>query len=299
MSMQPRSIATRPKPRAKAYTIATLVSNREQYLDMVASFVTGGFGAEGLDTDGLLATDCEYLYLDNSGGNALSAYHGLNRLLDEAEGSTIILCHQDVRLLEDGRAELDARLSELERNHPEWALAGNAGGTGPGRLALRISDPHGQDLNVGQFPEQVHSLDENFIVVRRSARLSLSRDLDGFHFYGTDLCLQAELAGWTAHVIDFHLRHLSAGFKSPDFYICERRLREKYARAFRSRWLQTTCALVPISASPMLNMLGGVAARPFARLARRLPGARGWADQRPPHPPGPDQPEPQPLDFKI
>ena len=129
--------------------------------------------------------------------------------------------------------------------------------------------------------------------------MSLSRDLDGFHFYGTDLCLQAELAGWTAHVVDFHLQHLSAGFKSPDFYVCQQQLREKYARAFRSRWLQTTCALVPISASPMLNILGGVASRPFAKLARRLPGARGWADQRPAQPTQLNRHTPQPLDTKI
>ncbi len=270
MSMQPRAISATPQPRVKAYTIATLVTKPEQYAEMVASFKAGGFDGE----------DCEYLYLNNTGGNALSAYAGLNRLLDEAEGAHVILCHQDVRLLDDGRAMLDQRLTALERKAPHWALAGNTGGIAPGKLALRISDPHGRDVHVGQLPEQAQSLDENFIVVRRSARVSFSRDLEGFHFYGTDICLQAELAGWSAHVIDFHLEHLSAGFKSPDFYVVERQLREKYARAFRSRWIQTTCWLLPISASPTLNLLGHAAARPLAKLARKLPGARGWAHQR-------------------
>jgi hypothetical protein len=269
MSMQPRAISATPQSRVKAYTIATLVTKPEQYAAMVASFKAGGF-------DG---ASCEYLYLNNTGGNALSAYAGLNRLLDEAEGTHVILCHQDVRLLNDGRAVLDQRLTALERKAPHWALAGNTGGIAPGKLALRISDPHGRDVHVGQLPEQAQSLDENFIVVRRSARVSLSRDLDGFHFYGTDLCLQAELAGWSAHVIDFHLEHLSGGFKSPDFFVVERQLREKYARAFRSRWIQTTCSLLPLSASPTLNLLGHAAARPFAKLARKLPGARGWAHQ--------------------
>jgi hypothetical protein len=270
MSMQPRAIHPIPQPRAKAYTVATLVTKPDQYAAMIASFKAGGF-------DG---ADCEYLYLDNTGANALSAYQGLNRLLDEAEGEHVILCHQDVRLLDDGRAVLDRRLTELAGKAPHWALAGNSGGIGPGKLALRISDPHGRDVYVGALPEQAQSLDENFIVVRRSARVSFSRDLEGFHFYGTDLCLQAEIAGWTSHVIDFHLEHLSAGFKSPDFYVVERQFREKYARAFRSRWIQTTCALLPLSASPTLNLLGNAAARPFARLARKLPNARGWADQR-------------------
>jgi hypothetical protein len=268
--MLPRAITPAPQARAKTYTIATLVTKPGQYRGMVASFQAGGF-------DG---GDCEFLYLDNTGGNALSAYQGLNRLLDEADGARVILCHQDVKLLQDGRAALDARLAELETKSPHWGLAGNAGGIGPGRLALRLTDPHGRDVHTGDLPVQVQSLDENFIVVRRAARLSFSRDLDGFHFYGTDLCLQAELAGWTAHVIDFHLEHLSGGLKSPDFYQCERNFRQKYARAFRSRWLQTTCALISISSSPMLNLLGGAAALPYTKLVRRLPGARGWANQR-------------------
>lgn len=269
MSMQPRAVSAVPRPRAKAFTIATLVTKPAQYAEMVASFQAGGFDGD----------DCEYLYLDNTGGNALSAYEGLNRLLDEAEGTHVILCHQDLALLDDGRALLERRLAELEQVAPNWALAGNAGGVAPGRLALRLTDPHNRDAKVGQLPEQVQSLDENFIVVRRASRVSFSRDLDGFHFYGTDLCLQADLAGWTAHVIDFHLEHLSGGAKTPDFYVCENRLREKYARAFRSRWLQTTCALISLSASPMLNLLGSATAKPFAKISRRFPSARGWADQ--------------------
>ena len=274
MPMHPRAIPAAARPRGKAYSIATLVTKPAQYQEMVASFQAGGFHG----------CDCEFLYLDNTGGNALSAYQGLNRLLDEADGERVILCHQDVKLLRDGRDQLDARLAELDAMAPHWALAGNAGGAGPGRLALRLTDPHGRDVHTGDLPAQVQSLDENFIVVRRAARLSFSRDLHGFHFYGTDVCLQAELAGWTAHVVDFHLEHLSSGFKSPDFYACERNFRDKYARAFRSRWIQTTCALLSISSSPMLNYLGGAAAGPYTKLARRLPGARGWADQRTPSP---------------
>jgi hypothetical protein len=51
---------------------------------------------------------------------------------------------------------------------------------------------------------RVFSLDENFIV----AHLGISRDLYGFHFYGTDLCLAAHTLCYNTYVIDLHLWHI-------------------------------------------------------------------------------------------
>jgi len=181
-----------------------------------------------------------------------------------------------VRLIGDGRQTLDALLADLERRDPSWALAGNAGGIGPGRLALRITDPHGLDRRVGELPARVVTLDENFIVVKRSARLGFSRDLAGYHLYGADLCLVADILGYTSYVIDFHLQHLSPGTKSTDFHAVEAAFRSKWSRAFRSRWLQTTCTLVPISGDRLDRIIGGVAGGAVASLARRLPAASGW-----------------------
>ena len=185
------------------YAIGTLVSNRQQYDAMLASFRAHGFGDN----------DCEYLFIDNTSEPQTDAYRGLTALLNAARAPIVILCHQDVRMLEDDRAVLDQRLSALSQTDPAWALAGNAGGVAPGRLALRITDPHGANQNIGQFPERVTTLDENFIIVRRDARVGFSRDLEGFHFYGADICLNAGLAGYSAYVIDFHLEHLSPGRK--------------------------------------------------------------------------------------
>ncbi len=262
----PRAIAAVAPPSLVRFTIATLVTDRQQYDAMTATLRAGGFA--GLD--------CEYLYLDNSAGNGLCATRGLNRLLEEARGDLVILCHQDVRLIRDGRAELEARLGELQRHDPAWALAGNAGGAGVGRLALRITDGHGTDRHVGSLPERVASLDENFIVVRRAARLAFSADLEGFHFYGADICLAADTLGWSSYVIDFHLQHLSKGVKSEAFHACERAFRAKWSRALRPRWIQTTCSLLYLSGSELGRRAGSAGTGLFRRLSRRLPGARGW-----------------------
>lgn len=264
-----RVIAAEPAEGAVRYSIATLVNDLVQYGEMLASFRARGF-------DG---PDCEFLCIDNSERNAATAYDGLNRLLAEARGTYVVLCHQDVRLIGHGRTDLDCCLAELDRLDPAWALAGNAGGVAPGRLALRITDGHGRNQHVGRLPELVSSLDENFIVVRASARLSLSANLAGFHFYGADLCLVADVLGHRAYVIDFHLHHLSPGAAGAAFHACQDAFRAKWARALRPRWIQTTCALVFVAGTPVTHSVGGLGQRLAARISRKLPGARGWADR--------------------
>ena len=271
LSCTPRILrpeAEAPQTGEPRYTIATLVSNRAHCDAMLASFRAGGF------TD----RDCEYLFIDNTGPLQSDAYRGLNAALNAAHAPIVILCHQDVRLLEDGRKVLDQRLSELEHHDANWALAGNAGGVAPGRLALCITDPHGKAQRVGSFPAKVSSLDENFIVVRRDARIGFSRDLSGFHFYGADICLHAAHMGYAAYVIDFHLEHLSPGnSKDKSFAVAQAKFRTKWSRAFTPRWVQTTCALIHLTGGPVGGFLGRVVDEPFAKLARRLPKARGWS----------------------
>jgi hypothetical protein len=248
-----------PAPR---YSIGTLVTSAEQYDAMRDSFTARGFDSG----------TCEFLYLDNRGPNQAGAYRGLNALLHAARGDYVILCHQDVRLLSDDIDTLDLRLTELSERDDDWALAGNAGGLAPGVLAHRISDPHGADRNSGNLPQRVMSLDENFIVVKRSARVGCSVNLEGFHFYGPDLCLNADMAGHSAWVIDFHLLHLSGGTKSLDFFAAEEAFRAKWSHALRPRWMQTTCALLRLTGSGLGREAGRAAARPYAGLLRRLPG---------------------------
>jgi hypothetical protein len=256
-----------PCPGEVAFTIGTLVTDRALYGEMRASLQAGGFGE----------ADCEYLFIDNTLPAQVCAYRGLNAVLSAARGRYVILCHQDVRLLGDGRAALEARLSELDRIDPHWALAGNAGGVVPGELALRITDPHGRDQHVGQLPARVVSLDENFIVVKRACRVGFSNDLTGFHFYGADICLGADIMGYASYVIDFHLEHLSGGNKSAAFENAERQFREKWSRALRGRWVQTTCSLVRVAGDSLGQIAARLAETPYEKLSRRLPSARGWA----------------------
>lgn len=242
------------------YSICTLVTDHAQYDELRASFRAGGFDAPST----------EYLFIDNSGRQEACAYRGGNELLAAARGGYVVLCHQDVRLMGEGRGALDSCLADLDARDPAWAVAGNAGGIRPGALAIRITDPHGTNQRRGHLPCRVASLDENFLVVRRSARVGFSRDLSGFHFYGADLCLAADVMGYSSYVIDFHLRHLSPGKKTADFYAAEAAFRAKWGRALRARWLQTTCRLVRVSGMAVDRLAGRLAQPAIAALLRRV-----------------------------
>lgn len=253
-------------PGEMRYTIASIINDQAHLDALHRSLRTGGFDS----------IDCEYMHIDNTAGEPVCAYSGLNAMLNEARGRYVILCHQDIRLLTCGRKDLDARLVELEAADPSWALAGNAGGVAAGQLAVRITDPHGANQSVGTFPARVMSLDENFIIVKREARIGFSNNLSGFHFYGADICLNAATAGWNAYVIDFHVAHLSAGKKDEAFTVAEDAFRAKWSNAFAPRWMQTTCALVHLAGNPLGQLAGRLAETPFRKLSRRLPGAAGW-----------------------
>jgi hypothetical protein len=240
------------------FSICTLVTDFRQYQAMMRSFARGGFRG----------SDCEYIHIDNSVTNSTDAYRGLNRFLHAARGDYVILCHQDVELIADDRLKLESVIGELEDYDPSWALAGNSGGMAPGRLAIRISDPHGSDQRTEQLPARVHSLDENFIVVKRCANLSLSRDLSGFHLYGTDICIVAEILGWSAYVVDFHLLHRGAGRRDRTLSESRAALVSKYARAFRARWVATPCEVFFLSGSERLASL--LSSRLPVRIAYHL-----------------------------
>jgi hypothetical protein len=238
------------------FSICTLVTNLEEYSEMIGTFRERGFGG----------ADCEFLYLDNSRSNAFDAFAGYNLFLTRAAGDYLILCHQDILLLEQGRPALEEKLAELDSLDPAWALCGNAGWSADGIPAVRITDPYGANQTWGTFPAQVVSLDENFIVARRDANLALSHDLSGFHLYGADLCIVADMLGRSAYVIDFHLHHKSAGNTDSNFYAGRRAAIAKYRRAFRTRWIRTTCTNFWVSGTPLL---GRALSTRLGRLFRR------------------------------
>ena len=256
-------------PSDPAFTVCTLVTRWNEYEVMRATFVAHGFDE----------TSTEYLAIDNSAGNTADAYQAINLFLRAATAPYVLLCHQDVELVDDGVAELDREIRRIGQLDPNWAVLGNAGSSLDGRRVMRISDPRAANQQPAGLPVRVTALDENFLLVRAEANLAVSRDLGGFHHYGHDLCIIADVLGWSSHVIDFHLLHKSGGSLNVAFDASRRAIRAKYARAFRGRAVAgTTQRPYMIGGSATQRLTGTLllqGRRLYRRLARRLglPGA--------------------------
>jgi hypothetical protein len=240
-----RALATGDAGRTgPLFSVCSLVTDAAEYRRMVESFLAHGFGTERT----------EYLFGDNRAANRFDGYAGLGALIAAASGVYVICCHQDIEVVDDDADRLLAALRQLGETAPDWGVAGNAG-VGPDGWATRISDPHGPDQRKGDLPARVASLDENFLVIRRAALLAPSRDLRGYHHYGTDLCLQAALRGWSAHVVDFHLRHHSRGRLDARYFDSAEALEAKYRRAFAARRVPTTFRPLYLTGSPLQGAL--------------------------------------------
>ncbi|MDP3266153.1 MAG: hypothetical protein Q8M39_04925 [Sulfuricurvum sp.] len=230
---------------AKLFSICSLVTDKQEYAQMLDSFQAAGFTEE----------ISEFLYADNSNGNKYDGFQGVKTFLTKATGKYIIICHQDILLSYDKIDTLMKCIEDLNRLDPNWAIAGNAGYNGLTQKAIRISDPYEMNASKGSFPARVQSLDENFLLIRKDANLSISNNLTGFHFYGVDLCIIANILGYNAYVIDFHLYHKSGGNCNESFFTAKSRLISKYQRVLQPKFIRTTCTSLFLSSSKWLNLI--------------------------------------------
>jgi hypothetical protein len=158
------------------FSVCSLVQDAGRYQGLLDSFERNGFTAE----------NSEFLAADNRDQNQFDGYSWLKHLLAEARGRFVIFTHDDIELVDEGFDQLLGWTRWLDETDPAWLVAGVAGGVWhhPSRprpaLALRISDKFGANRRRGTLPARVESLDECFIMMRRTRPVISSYDLTGF-----------------------------------------------------------------------------------------------------------------------
>lgn len=227
------------------FSICTLVTKKTEYQEMLNSFEYKGFTSDL----------CEFLYIDNSENCTFDAYEGLNVFLQKAKGKYVILCHQDIIIHDQNKDDLLKLIIEIDKKDENWGILGNAGGVNIKWRTNHITQGEGNTITEKNVPLKVRSLDENFILVKKSANLALSRNLNGFHLYGTDICLIAEILGYNSYVIGFNLLHKSNGTIDKSFFDSKKNLLKKYNNALRTRFMSSTISRFCLTGNPFFQVL--------------------------------------------
>jgi hypothetical protein len=217
------------------YSICTIVNSFSKYNQMLDSFLNSGFNIK----------NTEFIYVDNDKVNKYDAYTAIRRFLKRACGKYIIICHQDVVLVDDEHV-LSARLRELDDADSRWAMATNAGVDDKGRQFFRYVHPSGLEIRRGDFPHRIAAADEHFLLLKASSGISPSPGLSGFHLYGTDIAVQAGLTGQTAYAIDFDLVHFGLGTVDDRYFDELRQFQASHLRDPKPAFFKNTVAPVYI-----------------------------------------------------
>jgi hypothetical protein len=232
----------------KMFHVCTISNDLQQYEEMKSSLIAAGFNLD----------KCRYSLFDNSQKNQFDPYQTFNQIKFGTVEPYIIFCHQDIRMDRgNGIEHLLKLIKELDEYDNNWAIAGNAGINNQYQAVVKITDPNNTHNWNGYFPQSVHSLDENFLVIKTAADIASSTDLSGFHFYATDLCLNAIIKKHTCYVIDFHLTHLSGGNLGSVFWQAQSRFHDKWSDEFVFCYVQTiTCVTMCLSRYKILRTIG-------------------------------------------
>jgi hypothetical protein len=127
--------------------------------------------------------------------------------LQIAHGRYVVVAHQDAYPLQPCQI-LSDRLNLLEQQDPMWGVAGNAGVTRESwpRQIGSLQMPSAS-LSMSEPFKRVLVLDENVLIIRNGSGVTVSADLEGYHFYGLDACLVAARLGFNSYVLDYLWRH--------------------------------------------------------------------------------------------
>jgi hypothetical protein len=252
VATRPRRLDTLPLDHAArgptSFDVYTFVTDDEQYAELTDSFASAGFQSPR----------ARFLpQRDRSTPDGSDPYELISRIGSQQDRPYVILTHQDVRADQGvGASDLAAALERLDAFDPRWVVAGNAGGAPDLHLVRRLRDPHGGGTG-DRLPARVVSLDENFLVFNRRRRPRCSPGLEGFHFYGTDACLNALLDGGTAYVIDFPVTHLSRGRRGPAYDEAKARFLAAWQPRMHFAFVRAPTELVLISRWALLRRLFG------------------------------------------
>ena len=141
-----------------------------------------------------------------------SAADAYNAGIGRSSGEIMVFAHQDVYLPEGWANRAQKCIEAIAADDPDWGVIGIYGVKKDGRHAGHVyyHKVMGERFEGGM---EVATLDELLLIVRRSSGLKFDPDLDGFHMYGADICLEAGRRGMKSYAISAFCVHNSNDYK--------------------------------------------------------------------------------------
>jgi hypothetical protein len=160
-----------------------------------------------------------------------SAAKAYNQAIDHSANDLMVFAHQDILFATNWVIDLQRALKWLEVADPNWGVLGCYGETlNDDERGYILSGAQGTIGKPFAHPAGVQTLDEIVLILRRSSGLRFDEGLPNFHFYGTDICMEAAKNGQKAYAIPAFCVHNAAEtvMLPKEFYQCYRYIKKKW-----------------------------------------------------------------------
>jgi len=192
----------------------------------------------------LFPINSQILIIENS-TNQWDCYSAIRYFTSQASGDFIVILHDDICFGKLSVFQLMERIYEVLDQSPTAALFGIAGITKYSQKGVgHFWDNMGEQVWGFEENGLVSSLDEFFLVLRNRCGINVSYALKGYHFYGTDLCMNAMKLGFSSHVIDYPLIHKSKGTLNEAFFQARELFQKHLIRQKIFGFIKTTCTVL-------------------------------------------------------
>lgn len=188
----------RQSPEPKDVSIITVVNDLTVYKKLLDS-IKEQIGSHNVEIIGIpnfnnLFTGC---------GKAL------NTAMDLASSPVCVCVHQDVTFSKEWLNNLKRNVNHFNSNNIKWGVIGPAGVTLDSQPVYYLLNKSGEKLQEHRVPyREVNCLDELCLVVNKASGLKFTDNvIDGFHFYGGDICVKARTKSLKVIACDLWCHH--------------------------------------------------------------------------------------------
>lgn len=156
-------------------------------------------------------TPHEWMLLNNSENKGINVLYA--EAMSRATNDLLVFLHPDVILPETFYGDFVSKVAIIEKADPNWGVLGTAGVSrswNPADSRDKVmTSVHTLDsiYHSGKDAEPVQSLDESFLVLRKTSSVNFDVALPGFDFYGSDICLTAHQAGKNSYLLNLVIKH--------------------------------------------------------------------------------------------